>query len=66
MVGSRFFRRNGIDGILGSDIIPDDFCPVGLVSENVAALNVDLLQQFNSMDGIVIPARREHERKRIA
>ena len=59
-------RRNDIRSILRSNVFTDRFGTVCFVSKNIASLNVDLLEQWNSMCRIVIRARRQHKSQRIA
>ncbi len=40
-VGTVIPRRDGVDGVLLRDIIPDLLCPIGFVTENIASGNLD-------------------------
>ncbi len=65
-VSGRSLWRDRISSVLGSNILPNGLGTIGFITQNIAAFNIDLTEQFNRVDRIVILARREQESEWIA
>ena len=65
-VSDRILWRDRISSVLGSNILPDGLGPIGFITQDIAAFNIDLTEQFNRMNRIVILAGREQKSKWIA
>ena len=58
--------RDRISSILRNDVFSDRFRTVCFVTEDIAPSNIDLAEQWDSVNGIVVTAGTEQKSKRIA
>ena len=64
-IGAATLWRNGIYGVLFRDILTDCLCAVSLVTEDIAAGNVDTREQIHRRFGIMYLPACEHKVHRV-
>ncbi len=65
-VSDRILWWDRISNVLGRNIFPNSLSPISFITQDIAAFNIDLTEQFNRVDRIVILAGREQKSKWIA